>query len=272
MAGPSVGRAVLAPFATAVVVALEESRTELMSVAVAASVAVGRPMELIPVVETLVAENPLSEPLAAASVRPLYAAGRQAAALERLGSVRRILVEELGLDPSPFIADLERRILTHDPSLQPPLGEPETRPTGTVALLFTDIEGSTQLWENSGEAMSRALARHDSLMRSVVDGFGGRVFKTVGDSVCAVLATASEAVQAAVEAQRRLMVEPWPAEAPLRVRMAIHIGRCEERDGDYFGPPVNRVARLVAIAHGEQIIVSGAWPSSSRTTSVKTSR
>lgn len=129
-------------------------------------------------------------------------------------------------------------------------------PTGTVTLLFTDIEGSTRLWDQHPDAMSTALERHDALMRSIIESSGGYVFKTVGDAFCAAFASAKEAVAAAGDAQRALHVESWPDEAALRVRMALHTGECEERDGDYFGPAVNRVARLEATAHGGQVVVS----------------
>ena len=130
-------------------------------------------------------------------------------------------------------------------------------PTGTVTLLMSDIEGSTQLWEAHPEEMSAALRRHDDLVRSAIEHSGGYVFKTVGDAFCAAFPTAFAAVDAAERTQRALLAEPWPAPVKLRVRMAVHSGYCEERDGDYFGPTVNRVARLESIAHGSQVLVSG---------------
>jgi class 3 adenylate cyclase len=131
-------------------------------------------------------------------------------------------------------------------------------PSGTVTLLFTDIEGSTRLWERHPEAMADALRRHDELMRSTIESGGGFVFKTVGDAFCAAFARATDAVEAAGRAQRSLQVETWPHHAGIRVRMALHAGECEERDNDYFGPAVNRTARLEATAHGGQIVVSRA--------------
>jgi predicted ATPase/class 3 adenylate cyclase len=131
------------------------------------------------------------------------------------------------------------------------------QPTGTVTLLFTDIEGSTRLWELHPEVMAMALQRHDTLLRSAIESAGGYVFKTVGDAFCSTFTSAEDALQAAGAAQRALHSEPWPPEAVLRVRMALHTGECEERDGDYFGPAVNRTARLEATAHGGQVVVSG---------------
>jgi predicted ATPase/class 3 adenylate cyclase len=130
------------------------------------------------------------------------------------------------------------------------------RPSGTVTLLFTDIEGSTRLWDQHPDAMSAALERHDALMRSAIESSGGYVFKTVGDAFCAAFASAREAVVAAGEAQRALHTESWHDDAVLLVRMALHTGECEERNGDYFGPAVNRIARLEATAHGGQVVVS----------------
>jgi predicted ATPase/class 3 adenylate cyclase len=131
-------------------------------------------------------------------------------------------------------------------------------PTGAVTFLFTDIEGSTRLWETHPEAMRVALARHDALIRSVIVDANGYVFKTVGDAFCAAFATATDAVFAALSAQRALDAEPWPEQTRIKVRMALHTGAAESRDGDYFGPSVNRVARLLSTGYGGQILLSQA--------------
>jgi predicted ATPase/class 3 adenylate cyclase/Tfp pilus assembly protein PilF len=131
-------------------------------------------------------------------------------------------------------------------------------PTGTITLLFTDIEGSTQLWERFPEAMRLALARHDHLLRTAIESHGGVVFKTVGDAFCAAFPTASAGIRAALEAQLSLLREAWQETGPIRVRMALHTGETEERDSDYFGPTVNRVARLQSLGHGGQTLLSQA--------------
>jgi predicted ATPase/class 3 adenylate cyclase len=131
-------------------------------------------------------------------------------------------------------------------------------PSGTITLLFTDVEGSTRLWEAEPEAMGQALRRHDELLRAAIGQAGGFVFKTVGDAFCAAFATPRAALDAAAAAQQALTAEPWPTGRPIRVRMSLHTGVCEERDNDYFGPVVNRAARLEAVAHGGQVLVSGA--------------
>ena len=129
-------------------------------------------------------------------------------------------------------------------------------PTGTVTFLFTDIEGSTRIWEAHPDQMRPALARHDALMREAIDSNNGVVFKTMGDAFYAVFATASEALTAVCVAQTALHAEPWPEPLQIRVRMALHSGVAELRDNDYFGQPLNRVARLLAAGHGGQALVS----------------
>lgn len=132
------------------------------------------------------------------------------------------------------------------------------RPIGTVTFLFTDIEGSTRLWEDSPELMRSALARHDAILRDAIQQSNGYVFKTMGDAFCAAFATAAEALQAASMAQLALTADQWPTDVPIRVRMAVHTGGAESRDDDYFGPSVNRVARLLSSAHGGQVVLSQA--------------
>jgi predicted ATPase/class 3 adenylate cyclase len=129
-------------------------------------------------------------------------------------------------------------------------------PTGTVTFLFTDIEGSTALWEKDPEAMQYALARHDGILRHTIEDRGGFAFKTVGDAFCCAFPTAPDALEAALGAQRALSTEEWGETGPLRVRMALHTGTAEEQGGDYFGPPLNRVARLLSAGHGGQVLLS----------------
>ncbi len=131
-------------------------------------------------------------------------------------------------------------------------------PTGTVTFLFTDIEGSSRLWERFPVDMGPALARHDALVRASIEGSGGFVFKTVGDAFCAAFASPSAALEAATAAQRMLFAERWDATGPLRVRMGMHTGPAEFRDADYFGGTLNRVARISAAGHGGQMLVSEA--------------
>ena len=128
----------------------------------------------------------------------------------------------------------------------------------TVTLLFTDIEGSTRRWEHLPEQMAVALARHDAIMREAIAAHGGTVFKTIGDAFCAVFRAPADGLRAALAAQRALAAEDWGEVGHVRVRMALHTGSVQHRDADYFGPQVNRVARLLATGYGEQILVSRA--------------
>jgi class 3 adenylate cyclase len=131
-------------------------------------------------------------------------------------------------------------------------------PTGTLTFLFTDIEGSTQLWEQHPQAMPQSLARHDAILREIIAAHSGVVFKTIGDSVHAVFARAADALAAGLAAQRALEAVDWSDVGSLRVRMALHTGATELRDGDYFGAPLNRLARILALGHGGQILLSQA--------------
>jgi len=132
-------------------------------------------------------------------------------------------------------------------------------PTGTVTFLFTDIGGSTRLWEQAPEAMRGAVAAHYAILSAAVEEQGGVVFKTVGDAVCAAFGQPAAAVAAGVEAQRRLSAHAWPeAIGRIDVRMAIHTGVAAVTDGDYFGPTLNRVARLMSLAFPGQVLVSNA--------------
>jgi predicted ATPase/class 3 adenylate cyclase len=125
-------------------------------------------------------------------------------------------------------------------------------------FLFTDIEGSTRLWETHPREMGEAVARHDALLRAVMHERGGDVFKTLGDSLYAAFRDPRMAVDAALESQRRLAAQRFGGTGPLKVRMCVHAGDVEERNGDFFGTAVNRAARILSLGHGGQILLSGA--------------
>ncbi len=129
-------------------------------------------------------------------------------------------------------------------------------PTGTITFLFSDIEGSTKKWEKQPDAMRVALATHDHLLRGIFEACGGFVFKTVGDAFCVAFDTAQDALAGALESQRALRAADWGAIGEMKVRMALHTGAAEVRDGDYFGQSLNRVARILSTAHGGQVLVS----------------
>ncbi len=127
-----------------------------------------------------------------------------------------------------------------------------------VTLLFTDIEDGVQLWEADRDAMAAASARHDRMVRELIEASGGHVFKAVGEAHRAVFADPVAALSSAVAIQRAAGAEPWAASLPIGVCMALHSGACAERDGDYVGPVVNRTARLLDIGHGGQVLVTAA--------------
>ena len=131
-------------------------------------------------------------------------------------------------------------------------------PSGLVTLVFTDIEGSIGLWEADPEAMAEASARHNRIVGEQIERAGGQVYKRVGEAFRAVFVDPYVALASAVAIQRAAGAERWPPGLPIRVRMALHSGACVERDGDYFGLVVNRVARLLAVGHGGQVLVTGA--------------
>ena len=131
-------------------------------------------------------------------------------------------------------------------------------PTGTISFVFTDLERSGHQWEQRPDAMNAALARHDALVREALETHSGHVFKTVGDGFCAAFATASEALLAAISIQCAIVAESWETDKPLRARIAVHTGTAHFRDADYFGPTVNRVARLRDAGHGGQVLLSAA--------------
>jgi class 3 adenylate cyclase/tetratricopeptide (TPR) repeat protein len=125
-----------------------------------------------------------------------------------------------------------------------------------MTFAFTDIEGSTTRWEHDRVAMQEAVRRHDAILRAAIREHGGHVFKTIGDAFCSAFTRPDEAVAAMLAAQRQLSVENFSAVDGLRVRTAINTGTADQREGDYFGPAVNKVARLLAIGHGGQILLT----------------
>jgi predicted ATPase/class 3 adenylate cyclase len=127
----------------------------------------------------------------------------------------------------------------------------------TLTFVFTDLESSTRLWESFPDAMRAVIERHDAILLDAVEGSGGRVVKVMGDGVMAVFSGASDGARACLEAQKTLQAEDWGDTGPLRVRMGLHTGEAQARAGDFYGPSVNRAARIMAAAHGGQVLLSG---------------
>jgi predicted ATPase/DNA-binding SARP family transcriptional activator len=230
-----------------------ESRAEV-------GLAAGRHAPLLAALEAAVAAYPLRERPRAQLMLALYRCGRQADALRAFQEFRRYLAEEVGLEPSPALQELDAAIAIRSSTLEwSSARPPDVRvglPAGTVTFLFSDIEGSTRLWESAPEAMRKALARHDEILRWVVEAHSGYVFATGGDGLAAAFHRGGDALEAAVRAQQQLSAEPWPDAAPIRVRMGLHTGEVDERGGDYFGAAVNRAARVMAAGHGGQVLLS----------------
>jgi predicted ATPase/class 3 adenylate cyclase len=128
----------------------------------------------------------------------------------------------------------------------------------TLAFLFTDIEGSTRLWEQYRRPMKDALERHDAILREAVESSNGQVVKSTGDGFMVVFASAADGARACLKAQHDLASAPWGETGALRVRMALHVGEAARRNGDYYGPTLNRTARVMSAGHGGQVLLSAA--------------
>ena len=222
--------------------------------------ATGRAAEIIGDLEAAIADAPLRERRWGQLMLALYRAGRQGEALGAYQRARSLLADELGVDPGPDLRRLEAAIVAQDDALEMPVSEQLSVVTRAVTFLLTDIEGSTAAWEADADAMGVALTRHDELVEQVVTSRGGRLIKTrgEGDATFSVFDRPSAAAAAAIELQEAIRHEPWALSEPMRIRVALHTGEVELRDGDYFGRAVNRAARLRSLAAGGQILCSGA--------------
>ncbi len=225
-----------------------------------ALLATGRAAEIVGELESAVADAPLRERRWGQLMLALYRAGRQGDALGAYQRARTVLAEELGVDPGPELRRLEGAIVAQDSSLEVPTAQTVSSVMRAVTFLLTDIEGSTAAWEADAAAMATALARHDELVEQVVTSRGGRLIKTrgEGDATFSVFDRPSAAAAAAVEMQEAIACEPWVLKDPMRIRVALHTGEAEFREGDYFGRAVNRAARLRSLAEGGQTVCSGA--------------
>ncbi|BBY42410.1 hypothetical protein MCEL_07050 [Mycolicibacterium celeriflavum] len=237
-----------------------ESHAALVEDRADALLATGRAAEIIGELEAAVADAPLRERRWGHLMLALYRAGRQGEALGAYQRARSVLAEELGVDPGPDLRRLDAAIVAQDRTLESPVSQHLQTVTRAVTFLLTDIEGSTAAWEADPDAMALALARHDELVEQVVTSRGGRLVKTrgEGDATFSVFDRPSAASAAAIELQEAIRHEPWALQEPIRIRVALHTGEVELRDGDYFGRAVNRAARLRSLATGGQILCSGA--------------
>ncbi len=259
------------PFAQQAIARLDDMRVAATEELVEARLALGRHAEVLAELEPLIADQPYRERLRAQLMLALYRCDRQADALQAYQDARRALVEGLGIEPGERLRELERAILAQDPALAapaaPPSGDggevpspPAQLPTGVVTFLLTDIEGSSGLWEADAEAMAAALELHDELIAAAVGSHAGWLLKAKGegDSTLSVFRRASDAVACAVDIQSALRSAAWPGGLDLRARVALHSGEAHERGGDYFGPALNRAARLRSLARGGVTVMSQA--------------
>src|SRR5918992_1226538 len=259
------------PFAQREIARLEDLRVGAFEQLIEAKLALGSHAEVVSQLESLIAEHPYRERLRAQLMLALYRCDRQADALQAYQDARRQLVEELGIEPGERLRELERAILAQDQALAAPLGPdegdaaptgaaPADLPTGVVTFLLTDIEGSSGLWEADSEGMAAALELHDELIAGTVGARAGRLLKAKGegDATVAAFRRASDAVAAAVDIQEAFGAASWPGGLGLRVRIALHTGEAHERAGDYFGPALNRAARLRALTRGGATVMSQA--------------
>ena len=268
--GPPLADLAYEPFAQAEIARLEDLRVAADEQLVDAKLALGRHAEVIGPLERLVDEHPYRERPRAQLMLALYRADRQADALQAYQDARRQLVEELGIEPGERLRELEAAVLAQDPGLAfsepravlPP--EPEKPdaelPSGVVTFLMTDIERSSALWEADSEAMAASLALHDELIARCAENHRGRLLKTKGegDSTVTVFPRASDALECAAALRESLAAVTWHGELDLRVRAALHTGEAHERGGDYFGPALNRTARLRGMADGGTTLLSQA--------------
>lgn len=211
----------------------------------------------------LTSQHPFREGLWGLLMTALYRAERQADALSAYRRARGHLVDELGLEPSPRLKELEALILGQDDRLEAAPARPTDGavPTGTVTFGFSDIEGSSRMWVANRQQMAIAASRHDQIVRNLAADHNGYIFSTGGDSFGVAFHRAGDAARWAISLHEATADESWPHGTEIRVRVGLHTGEAEERAADYFGPAVNTAAGIAAAGHGRQILLSGVTAS-----------
>jgi predicted ATPase/DNA-binding SARP family transcriptional activator len=243
---------------------LAEDRNLAIEDALEARLALGLHHEVCTLAEATVGEEPFRERRWAALMLSLYRAGRQADALRAYQRLRSVLGEELGLEPSTGTRALDAAIAAQDPALDLPNSElaPTTAgglPSGNLTFLFTDVEGSTRLFQRLGDRFPALLEDHRRIVRSAVTDHQGVEVSSEGDGLFMVFADAAQAVAACVDAQRALAGHPWSNDVILRVRMGLHTGVANPTpDGNYIAVAVHQAARIAAAAHGGQVLLSAS--------------
>ena len=212
----------------------------------------------------LTSKHPFREGLWALLMTALYRVGRQADALAAYRKARQLLVEQLGVEPSARLQDLEMLILSQDERLDAERPRPDTLstpPTGTVTFGFTEVEGASRLWTEHRAAMAKAMARHHEMAQAIVNRHGGYVFSAGGDSFGVAFRRPSDAAAWASDLHAAAGTETWPDEVSLKLRIGLHVGEAEEYEGGYYGPTVNMASLLSSAGHGGQTLVSDATAS-----------
>jgi predicted ATPase/DNA-binding SARP family transcriptional activator len=259
--GPALAEFAFEPFAQAEIGRLEDLRLVAVEERIEADLALGQHAELIGELEAVIAENPHRERLRGQLMVALYRSGRQGEALAAYQHARSALVDELGVEPSGQLRQLEKQILNQDPRLAArpqPAASPRKLPTGTVTLVFADVEGSTRLLHLLGERFAPARARMREIVRQPAAAYGGVEVDWAGDGAFLAFPRARDALAAVAEMQRALAAEPWPPEEALRLRFGIHTGEPALGDEGYVGMDVVIAARICGAAHGDQVVVSRA--------------
>jgi DNA-binding SARP family transcriptional activator len=249
-------------FAQGPIARLEELRLVAVEKRVDAELELGLHADLSPELERLVSEHPLREGLRGRLMLALYRSGRQADALGVYRETRRVLDAELGLEPSPALQRLERAILAQDPVLEPegvrPARPAAAAPTGTVTLLYTDIEESSTLVRSLGEQYGEVLSAHRSVIRNACHARNGYEVDAQGDALLFAFGRVPDAVDSAIAIQRSLSAHRWPTGIDVRVRIGVHTGTPSLSPEGYYGVDVVRGARVCAAGHGGQVLVSDA--------------
>ncbi len=270
--GPALDGLTELPFARLEAARLEEARLLAVEGLAEAELARGRTEEALALLEPHVRSHPLREAAWGRLMLTLYRLGRQAEALRAYQELRRVLAEELGLEPNPALRDLEGQILAQSPDLGGPPSEPiptsVTQPQGTpppeivegglTTLMFTDLEGSTDLRTRLGDdAAQKLLHQHEQIVRAMLAEHGGREVKALGDGFLATFASARRALACAAAIQQAFAAQRWASpEEALRLRIGINAGEVVEEGGDVFGQAVHATARVAAKAKGGQVLVS----------------
>jgi DNA-binding SARP family transcriptional activator/tetratricopeptide (TPR) repeat protein len=270
--GPALAQVVFEEFAQPEIRRLEELRLAACEASVDCELRLGEHSAVIGELEALVSAHPGRERLAAQLMLALYRGGRQGEALEVYARTRAYLSGELGVEPGPALQRLQGEILAQSPALQPAPDEAGSASaagaaaaeharvlaTGVLTFVLTDVEGSTGLRETDADAMAVALEDLEGLIGRLVEQHGGRLLKDKGedDATLSVFQRASDAAACAAELQYAVVTASWPSGLELRLRVALHSGEVQERDGDYFGPVLNRAAQLRSLAAGGVTVLS----------------